>query len=164
MDDDGALPLEEPGPAPVSSQAGLRRRTAAARVESRRDHLQPPTDVEGQWRRLLEDTLPPEKRGPLEAAWEAAGSDYDRHMLLLEYSSYLRRPEVTEEDMAEQRKALDPLLRGFGLSDADLGEGDPGWPGAACCIGILGAIFLAAGLVYFYHAELDQPHDINWQQ
>merc|ERR1719159_1093593 len=77
--------------------------------------LTPPPELDLLWRQLLEDCLPPDKRAALHKTWEEAGDDNDRYMMFLEYSSYLRKPEITEEEKAERRKQLEPLMQEFGL-------------------------------------------------
>lgn len=57
--------------------------------------LEPPEDLELRWTRLLLDTLPPDKRGPLWAQWDAADSSTERFMMFLEYSSYLGKGDNT---------------------------------------------------------------------
>jgi len=79
----------------------------------------PPPDLEPLWQRLLEDCLPPDRRQALQENWNDVGSDYDRYMMFLEYSSYLRKQEVTEEEKKERRKQLEPLMQEFGLTAED---------------------------------------------
>ncbi|CAE6911011.1 unnamed protein product [Symbiodinium sp. CCMP2592] len=79
--------------------------------------LSPPQNLAELWHELLEDTLPPDKRELLQASWDRAANDSERYMLFLEYSSYLRKQAVSEEDKAETRKQLEPLLKQYGLHD-----------------------------------------------
>ena len=50
-----------------------------------------PSDVDAAWARLLEETLPPEKREPLHRSYVAETDPSMRYNMLLEFSSYLRQ-------------------------------------------------------------------------
>ena len=50
-----------------------------------------PSDVDAAWARLLEETLPPEKREPLHRSYAAETDPSMRYNMLLEFSSYLRQ-------------------------------------------------------------------------
>ena len=49
------------------------------------------TEVDAAWRRLLEDTLPPEKREVLNESYQEETDPRQRYHMLLEFSSYLRQ-------------------------------------------------------------------------
>ncbi|CAJ1401028.1 unnamed protein product, partial [Effrenium voratum] len=68
------------------------------------------------------------------------------YMLFLEYSSYLRKQEVTEEEKAERRKQLEPLLKQYGLDNLTEQEqqGSCTWILMACLV------LLAATVFYYY--------------
>eukprot|EP00419_Tripos_fusus_P066332 CAMPEP_0172908272 /NCGR_PEP_ID=MMETSP1075-20121228/180370_1 /TAXON_ID=2916 /ORGANISM="Ceratium fusus, Strain PA161109" /LENGTH=245 /DNA_ID=CAMNT_0013766009 /DNA_START=30 /DNA_END=763 /DNA_ORIENTATION=+ len=125
--DNGELPLEEFEP-----PTGLHRRKVAHEGERFQRpteqgasnippiELTPPPDLEERWQELLRDTLPPDKHIALQEAWNATESTHDRYMMLLEYTSYLRKkPEASPEEQAEQRKRLEPLMRDLGINLAD---------------------------------------------
>jgi len=176
-DDGGQLPLE-----PYEPPDGLYRRRGGARcgnepVRGIGGHsrvppargvprggfapdaeLAPPPDLDELWQQLLEDTLPPDKRKLLQDSWAKCPSQQDRYMMYLEYTSYLRKPEVTEEEQAERRKQLEPLLREFGVS----GDGEDGsCPGSLLWPPLLGLLLLAAGVVYYMHSQADPLHDLQ---
>lgn len=126
-DENGEVPLEEFEPS-----SGLYRRKAPREHErSQRPteqrtsslppiELSPPPDLEERWQELLRDTLPPDKRTALQEAWQATNSAHDRYMMLLEYTSYLRKkPEASKEEQAEQKKRLEPLMRDLGINLGD---------------------------------------------
>ena len=50
-----------------------------------------PRDVDEAWARLLEETLPPDKREPLNRSYDAERDPSMRYNMLLEFSSYLRQ-------------------------------------------------------------------------
>ena len=50
-----------------------------------------PSDVDEAWARLLEETLPPDKREPLDRSYAAETDPSMRYNMLLEFSSYLRQ-------------------------------------------------------------------------
>lgn len=150
--DNGEVPLEDFEP-PAS---GLHRRRAPREHEgSQRPmeqrtsslppiELSPPPDLEERWQELLRDTLPPDKRTALQEAWQATHSAHDRYMMLLEYTSYLRKkPEASKEEQAEQKKRLEPLMRDLGVNlGDDEFEESSGLSGTAL-------MWLCAGLVAF---------------
>merc|ERR1719408_897779 len=108
--------------------------------------LTPPADLEPLWQQLLEDTLPPDKRSALQESWEQAGSDHDRYMMFLEYSSYLRKPEITEEEKEERRKQLEPLMKEFGLKSEDE---ESGFSTVLLWSIIIAVILFIAGVIYY---------------
>jgi len=170
--DDGELPLE-----PVDVE-GLRRRgggnnSSASKRQPQRNSqskgdsgerkgllspldLTPPDDLDLLWMQLLEDTLPPDKRAALQESWEQTPGDHDKYMMFLEYSSYLRKPEITEEEKEERRKQLEPLMKEFGLPTDDE---DPGWQGASIWCVVISVILFVAGLVYYSYTMPDPLHD-----
>ena len=50
-----------------------------------------PRDVDEAWARLLEETLSPDKREPLDRSYAAETDPSMRYNMLLEFSSYLRQ-------------------------------------------------------------------------
>lgn len=166
--DDGELPLE-----PVDIE-GLRRRGGGNGSSGPKRHTQqnsrenerkgllspldlaPPDDLDILWQQLLEDTLPPDKRAALQESWEQTPGDHDKYMMFLEYSSYLRKPEITEEEKEERRKQLEPLMKEFGLPTDDE---DPGWQGASIWCVVISVILFVAGLIYYSYAMPDPLHD-----
>jgi hypothetical protein len=118
--------------------------------------LTPPDDLDMLWQQLLEDTLPPDKRAALQESWEATPSENDKYMMFLEYSGYLRKPEITEEEKEERRKQLEPLMREFGLPTDDE---DSGWQGASIWCVIIAVILFVAGLIYYSYAMPEPLHD-----
>jgi|Transcript_87540 hypothetical protein len=166
--DDGELPLE-----PVDIE-GLRRRGGGNGSSEPKRHAQrnsqekerkgllspldlaPPDDLDILWQQLLEDTLPPDKRAALQESWEQTPGDHDKYMMFLEYSSYLRKPEITEEEKEERRKQLEPLMKEFGLPTDDE---DPGWQGASIWCVVISVILFVAGLIYYSYAMPDPLHD-----
>ncbi|CAD7974816.1 unnamed protein product [Amoebophrya sp. A25] len=82
-------------------------------------NLEPPENLEELWENLLVETLPPEKRETLWRQWDETPTREDKFMMLLEYNSYLRRPEISEEERAERRRQLEPLLAKYGMLDKD---------------------------------------------
>lgn len=118
--------------------------------------LTPPDDLDLLWQQLLEDTLPPDKRAALMDSWERAGDAHDKYMMFLEYSSYLRKPEITEEEKEERRKQLEPLMKEFGINPS---ADDSGWQGGfVWCIFVAVIIFIAA-LIYYTYATIEPAHD-----
>jgi len=111
--------------------------------------LLPPENLEELWQELLEDTLPPDKRDLLQASWQRTQSDSERYMLFLEYSSYLRKQEVTEEEKAERRKQLEPLLKEYGLDKPE--------PESQGCTWMmtLSLIALIAAIIYYTFRAVD---------
>ena len=79
-------------------------------------------------------------------------------MMFLEYSSYLRKPEISEEEKEERRKQLEPLMREFGLKADDE---DSGWQGVLIWFLLVAVVFFVAGLVYYAYAEPDVMHDLQ---
>merc|ERR1719203_1203521 len=106
------------------------------------------------WQQLLEDTLPPDKRQVLQETWDSTKDPEDRYMMLLEYTSYLRKPEVTDEEKAERRKQLEPLMREFGLKVTDLEDASEEGSGVLWWL-VFGMIFFVAGLIYYTYAQPD---------
>lgn len=172
--DDGQVPLQpyEP-PAGLyqrrgDSSGGQRSRggpAAASKIRSGQGgllspmELSPPEDLDDLWQQLLEDTLPPDKRQALQASWETAGDGHDRYMMFLEYSSYLRKPEVSEEEKAERRKQLQPLMRELGVHIDAYSEGSQSalvWWLVACIIMLFGGI-----VSYLYTRSEPLPHDLQ---
>merc|ERR1712187_90021 len=105
--------------------------------------LTPPDDLDLLWQQLLEDTLPPDKRAALQDSWENTEGDQEKYMMFLEYSSYLRKPEITEEEKEERRKQLEPLMKEFGLGG---GEEESSWQGALVWFVFIAVILFVAGL------------------
>lgn len=184
LDDDGELPLEpfepeglrrrggqgssEPRPgASRSSNSGggyegsSQQKSAPAERKgllSAMD-LTPPPDLPLLWQQLLEDTLPPDKRAALQDSWEQTGSDHDKYMMFLEYSSYLRKPEITEEEKEERRKQLEPLMKEFGIR-SDMEE-ESAWQGAFVWCVLVAVILFVAGVVYYSYAQPEALHDVQ---
>eukprot|EP00931_Biecheleriopsis_adriatica_P014506 TRINITY_DN11634_c0_g1_i1.p1 TRINITY_DN11634_c0_g1~~TRINITY_DN11634_c0_g1_i1.p1 ORF type:complete len:286 (+),score=93.75 TRINITY_DN11634_c0_g1_i1:28-858(+) len=119
--------------------------------------LQAPPDLEELWQQLLEDTLPPDKREALQASWQATPHANDRYMMFLEYSSYLRKQEISEEEKKERRKQLEPLMKQYGLDNLD--ESESG--GALVWIVLLGILMFITGVVYYTYSRVDAEHDVN---
>lgn len=165
-DDDGQIPLE-----PYVPPAGLRKRGGDSResvsgslrkVPEKKGlidplELHPPSDLENLWRNLLEDTLPPDKRPSLQATWDMAEDDHEKYMLYLEYSSYLRKPELTEEEKAERRKQLEPLMAELGVRDPFEEESQ----GAILWWLLTGFIMFVGGLVYYAYSSPASSHDMT---
>jgi len=119
--------------------------------------LAPPPDLEVLWQQLLEDTLPPDKRRILEDAWETTHEPHDKYMMYLEYTSYLRKPEMSDEEMAERRKQLSPLLDEFGLDV----EEESDCPTAIAWILTLGILFFIAAAFYYMRERPEPVHDLQ---
>lgn len=178
-DDDGALPLEDfeteglyrrgagsgrrpAAPSSSSSGGGGRHRQSGPNPGGGvlgPLELKPPRDLEQIWRQLLEDTLPPDKREPLQRSWEATPGDYDRYMMFLEYSSYLRKPELTEAEKEARKKQQDTLMREFGLEGIDDEQG--GWQGLTLWAVFVGMLLFVASTVYYAYSSLDPLHDLQ---
>mmetsp|Transcript_12097 Transcript_12097/g.32421 ORF Transcript_12097/g.32421 Transcript_12097/m.32421 type:complete len:277 (-) Transcript_12097:121-951(-) len=176
FDDDGSLPLEE------FESEGLHRRGGGAQrkkqqpfrgfgsssspkgrlppEEAEVSQLEPPEDLEALWQRLLEDTLPPDKRPVLQDAWISTKNAHDRYMMYLEYTSYLRKPEVTEQEKAERKKQLEPLMREFGLKSSDF-EDSPEYTHGILWWIFFGVIFFLSGLIYYAYSQPDPLHDLQ---
>ena len=77
--------------------------------------LEAPDNLEELWENLLVETLPPDKRDPLQSQWEGTPSIDDRYMMFLEYSSYLRRKEPTVEEKKARREQLRPFFEAHGI-------------------------------------------------
>mmetsp|Transcript_120839 Transcript_120839/g.349118 ORF Transcript_120839/g.349118 Transcript_120839/m.349118 type:complete len:116 (+) Transcript_120839:130-477(+) len=112
------------------------------------------------WQQLLEDTLTPDKRPALQEAWENTPDPQDRYMMLLEYSSYLRKPEISEKEREERRKQMEPLFKEFGLNSADL-EDESEFTGVLICFVVVAAATFVAGLVYYFYMHPDMSHDLT---
>lgn len=121
--------------------------------------LQPPADLEALWHSLLEDTLPPDKRASLQSSWTNVRDPHDRYMMFLEYSSYLRQPEMSEEEKAARKKELEPLMREYGIKPDD--EDDSGLQGTVLWWLVFGAVFLFAAIVYYAYTRPDPLHDLQ---
>eukprot|EP00933_Yihiella_yeosuensis_P054883 TRINITY_DN5346_c1_g2_i2.p1 TRINITY_DN5346_c1_g2~~TRINITY_DN5346_c1_g2_i2.p1 ORF type:complete len:303 (-),score=85.29 TRINITY_DN5346_c1_g2_i2:74-982(-) len=137
---------------PVAEQ---RRSRKAASSLGRMDELRPPPNLRELWEKLLQDTLTPDKREALEEQWNSTSNESDRYMMFLEYTSYLRKQELTEEEKAERQKQLAPLMRQYGLehlSDEEESGSFIFW------MVLLGIIFFMAGVIYYAHAENADPH------
>merc|ERR1712151_1118740 len=111
--------------------------------------LTPPPDLEALWQQLLDDTLPPDKRQSLQDSWDATPDSNDRYMMFLEYSSYLRKPEVSPEEREERRKQLEPLMREFGLKPGDEDLSDSPWQGAIFWSVLIGVFLFFAAVIYY---------------
>lgn len=118
--------------------------------------LTPPPELDLMWHQLLEDTLPPDKRAALNETWNQVGNDHDKYMMFLEYSSYLRKPEITEEEKEERRKQLEPLMKEFGLRSE---EEESSWQGAILWFVLVACILFVASLVYFFYMSPETLHD-----
>lgn len=184
-DDDGTIPLEpfEPpdglyrrggssggGRRAVESQEGVTGVTGSSRLrqgakgKSQQEQgllgpleLTPPGNLEELWMQLLEDTLPPDRHPALQATWEGTPDPHERYMMLLEYSSYLRKPELTEEEKAERKKAMEPLMRELGIPPD--GEDDGGCPGFILWVLLIGMLIFFGGTAYCYRVWFDPLHD-----
>jgi len=121
--------------------------------------LTPPDDLELLWRQLLDDTLPPDKRSALMSSWEEAGNDNDRYMMFLEYSSYLRKPEITDEEKEERRKQLEPLMKEFGIHGGP--DDEPSWQGFFIWFLFVAIILFMAGIIYYVYVPPDALHDTS---
>lgn len=119
--------------------------------------LTPPDDLDLLWKSLLDDTLPPDKRAALMQSWEETPNGQDRYMMFLEYSSYLRKPEVTEEEKEERRKQLEPLMQEFGIHGG-MGE-ESSWQGAFIWFLFVAIILFMAGIIYYVYVPTDALHD-----
>lgn len=171
-DDDGELPLEpyEPPAEGLHRRRGGRgggggggryggadvRKTEPQNLLSPLD-LTPPHDLEQLWQQLLEDTLPPDKRPSLQDSWNSTADVNDRYMMFLEYSSYLRKPEITEEEKEERRKQLEPLMRELGIEPEDDEESS----GALIWWLLIGFFVLVSGWVYYFYMRPDPLHDLQ---
>lgn len=115
-----------------------------------------PDNLEDLWQQLLDDTLPPDKREALQASWDSTPNTHDRYMMFLEYSSYLRKQEVTEEEKAERKKQLEPLLREYGLNDQHKEHNEGPW----IWIIMLVMVMFISGIIYYsYSPPLESEHD-----
>jgi len=103
--------------------------------------LPPPADLEFLWRRLLQDTLPEDKQAALQCSWDAITSEHDKYMMFLEYSSYLRKPDISEEDREQRRKELEPLMKEFGLKTEENHCTSVWCVTAAVVFAIIGAVY-----------------------
>merc|ERR1712032_866760 len=137
---------------------------AAATLEGERKgvlspmDLTPPPDLDLLWQQLLEDTLPPDKRAALQDSWKHTENENDRYMMFLEYSSYLRRPEISEEEKEERKKQLEPLMKEFGINSNDYEES--GWQGFCIMLIIFALIAFIGIAVYYGVAKTDEAlHD-----
>ena len=75
-------------------------------------------DINDAWRRLLEETLPPEKQ---EALWETYNEEPDlrrKYNMLLEFSSYLRQGASTA-DVEDVKASTRARVRNTRYPDAD---------------------------------------------
>jgi|EP00927_Polykrikos_kofoidii_P049726 hypothetical protein len=119
--------------------------------------LIPPGDLEQLWQQLLEDTLPPDKRPALQDSWHATSNDHDRYMMFLEYSSYLRKPEVDEDEQIERKKQLEPLMRELGIREEEEGELQEtlvAWL-------IVGVVVIGFGWMYYAYSRPTPLHDVQ---
>lgn len=179
VDEDDAIPLE-----PFEPPSGLYRRGGAAggrhaaepaggggttsglrrepqSTEGQDGLLGPleltaPANLEELWQSLLEETLPPDRWPSLQAAWNATPEPHERYMMLLEYSSYLRKPELTEEEKAARKKELEPFLRELGA--APDGE-DEGCSNQVLYGLLVGLVLFVTSTAYYYYAWPDLAHD-----
>mmetsp|Transcript_46768 Transcript_46768/g.111227 ORF Transcript_46768/g.111227 Transcript_46768/m.111227 type:complete len:273 (+) Transcript_46768:117-935(+) len=117
--------------------------------------LTPPENLEDLWQQLLEDSLSPDKRAALQESWASMGSTHERYMMFLEYSSYLRKPEMTPEEREERRKQLEPLMKEFGVTEDPEADNESVASLLSCSL-ILVFLFIA-GVVY-YSFSLQEPH------
>lgn len=69
--------------------------------------------VDAAWRRLLAETLPEEKQRVLQQSYDAEPSALRKYHMLLEFSSYLRRPEPASVPSSDGKEASG-LRRRFG--------------------------------------------------
>ncbi len=60
-----------------------------------------PEDIDDAWRRLLEETLPPDKQEALWETWNDEPNYRRRYSMLLEFSSYLRQGATPSEQDAK---------------------------------------------------------------
>lgn len=181
--DDGAIPLQPFEPANGLYQRGSGGRKAA-RPQAAEDsvvysrlrqgaqgndgqeqgflgplELTPPPNLEELWMSLLEDTLPADRHPALQATWDSTPDPNERYMMLLEYSSYLRKPELTEEEKAERKREMEPFMREFGLN-AD-GEEEGGCPSFVLWTLLIGMLLFAGGTSYYYYHWPDLAHDFQ---
>lgn len=117
--------------------------------------LTPPANLEELWSDLLEETLPPDRHPALQATWDSTADPHERYMMLLEYSSYLRKPELTEEEKAERKREMEPLMRELGIPPEDEG----GCPSFVLWIILIGMLVFIGGTSYYYYAWPDLSHD-----
>lgn len=137
-------------PLPVSANAGGPEQKGLL-------DLTPPPELDLMWQQLLEDTLPPDKRNALQETWKHTASDQDRYMLFLEYSSYLRKTEINEEERAERRKQLEPLMKELGVRP-DEDEATEYSDSLMWCVLITVILFLA-GVVHYAYTAPAPLHD-----
>merc|ERR1712007_202508 len=105
------------------------------------------------------DCLPPDKRGALQEQWEQTKDVQDKYMMFLEYSSYLRKPEITEEDKVERKKRLEPLMKEFGLNYGGEEDEKEGWGGVLMWLMAFAVMLLiAAGVYYSYRNPKPLAH------
>mmetsp|Transcript_37768 Transcript_37768/g.90716 ORF Transcript_37768/g.90716 Transcript_37768/m.90716 type:complete len:280 (+) Transcript_37768:22-861(+) len=111
--------------------------------------LQAPEDLDTLWQDLLADCLGPDKRASLQSAYEKCSTDSERYMMFLEYSSYLRKPQLSEEERKKRMAELDPILKQYGYGDDEDGGGTLVlW---VLVIGVLVIVF--AGVYYAFSGE-----------
>ncbi|KAL1500254.1 hypothetical protein AB1Y20_012922 [Prymnesium parvum] len=102
-----------------------------------------PGEVDGAWKRLLEETLPPEKQESLMEAYMKEKDPKMRYNMLLEFSSYLRQGAAPG-----QGSGLSPgtprVMGGYDEEDGDLC-----WEVVRVLL-IVGTVLVAVlGAVYF---------------
>jgi len=180
---DSSLPLDEHGEIPLEpfEEEGLYRRgrkNGNMRVRERErnsnssmpssrpeksklleSELAPPADLEQLWQQLLEETLTPDRRGALQEAWQKIPGAHDKYMMFLEYASYLRKPELSEEDKIERRKQLEPLMREFGIGESMCEESPVPWMLVSGLTFSLLVFIL--GLVYYAFNHTEIVHDAD---
>ncbi|CAK0796040.1 unnamed protein product, partial [Prorocentrum cordatum] len=105
------------------------------------------------------DALPPEKRPALQASWDSVPDRYDRYMMFLEYSSYLRKQEVTEDEKQERRKHLEPLMQEFGLTTGD--EEESGAQPLLLMALLVALLCFVFGVIYYSRAEPDLAQELQ---
>lgn len=180
-DDEDEIPIEEFEPSRSENrhrgggsgrqetqiqESGMRNRKGGAKPKEKAEKgkgllssvdLTPPDDLEQLWAQLLSDTLPPDKRSALQESWEQCGNDQDKYMMFLEYSSYLRKPEITEEDKEERKKRMEEMKREFGIK---YDEEENGWGGVILWLVAFGITIFIAGAVYYTYSQPAGPaHD-----
>jgi len=118
-------------------------------------YLEPPSNLEEQFHQLLVDTLPPDRREMLLNSWRDLESIDDRYMMFLEYSSYLRKPEMSDKEREEHEKKMEPLLHHYGISKSD----DDSRVGLLPWIVIGGVGLFAIGFYYYAYPGEITPHE-----
>eukprot|EP00397_Hematodinium_sp_SG-2012_P058777 GEMP01074686.1.p1 GENE.GEMP01074686.1~~GEMP01074686.1.p1 ORF type:complete len:237 (+),score=51.02 GEMP01074686.1:59-769(+) len=142
----------------LTMRSPKRQETQAQRPAYDTLFLDPPANLDAQWNLLLVDTLPPDRRDLLQKSWnELAGRSDEQYMMFLEYSSYLRKPEIKQEDRERHEQKIEPLLRELGIPQRS--EPDHDGNAGLWWIGMGAIAFFGFGFYYyFYGGHSTVPH------